>query len=94
VRYDMQTIPLQLSTDELEKACTKWGLKINSTKCKVLSDEPDETIKVYQEEVEKVENFIFLGSSVPTTTLDVKRRIALAAEKCLEQKRHIICCQN
>jgi len=43
-----------------------------------LSDELDETIKVYQEEVEKVKNFVFLGSSVPTTTLDVKR-VALAA---------------
>jgi len=39
---------LQLSTDELERACTKWGLKINSTKCKVMSDEADETIKVCQ----------------------------------------------
>jgi len=28
---------LQLSTDKLEAACLKWGLKINGTKCKVMS---------------------------------------------------------
>jgi len=70
---------LQLSTDELERACTKWGLKINSTKCKVMSDEADETIKVCQEEVGKVENFICIWK---------------AEEECLDPKGHIICCQN
>ena len=30
---------LQFSTEELERACKKWGLKINGSKCKVISPE-------------------------------------------------------
>ena len=28
---------LQISTNELEKACSKWGMKINPTKCKIMT---------------------------------------------------------
>ena len=70
---------LKLSTQELETACQKWGLKINSDKCKVMTKEINEAIEVNNQTVEKVENFVFLGSVVPNTSDDVKRRIALAS---------------
>jgi len=70
---------LKLYTKELETACQKWGLKINSDKCKVMSKEINEAIEVNNQTVEKVENFVFLGSVVPNTSDDVKRRIALAS---------------
>ena len=69
---------LKLSTSQLEQACKKWGMKINGAKCKILSPLKD-TIKIDNEEVEHVEEFVFLGSVVPDTTSDVKRRIALAS---------------
>jgi len=30
---------LQLSTEELENACRKWGMKISAAKCKVISSD-------------------------------------------------------
>ena len=69
---------LEISTQELECACQKWGLKINAAKCKVLS--PEQTpIEINGEAVENVSSFVFLGSVVPHTSDDVKRRIALAS---------------
>ena len=68
---------LKLSTQELEIACMKWGLKINGDKCKIISPETED-IEINGEPVENVDSFVFLGSSITNTTDDVKRRIALA----------------
>ncbi|KAI8489175.1 hypothetical protein Bbelb_331600 [Branchiostoma belcheri] len=70
---------LQISTTELESACKKWGLKVNAAKCKVITSEETDNIMIEDTAVEKVPEFVFLGSVVPGTTSDIKRRIALAA---------------
>ena len=62
---------LQISTTELHKACKKWGLKVNQTKCKVLTSET-RNITIDGNSVENVDNFVFLGSVVPDTADDVK----------------------
>ena len=69
---------LNLTTKQLDDACHKWGMKINRAKCKILSPE-NKPIVLDGNEVEHVENFVFLGSSLPDTSVDVKRRISLAA---------------
>jgi hypothetical protein len=56
---------LQLSTDELERACAKWGMKINPTKCKIMSEDTRD-ITLNQSPIAKVNNFVFLGSNVPS----------------------------
>ena len=53
-------------------------MKINGAKCTILSPLQDK-IEIDNEEVEHVEQFVFLSSVVPDTTLDVKQRIALAS---------------
>ena len=69
---------LALTTKQLDDACRKWGMKINGAKCKIMSPE-NTPIILDGNEVEHVDNFVFLGSSLPTTSGDVKRRISLAA---------------
>ena len=69
---------LQLATTELETACNKWGLKINPTKCAVISRERKD-ITIENEVVPKVKEFKFLGSLVPECTRDVSHRIAMAS---------------
>ena len=71
---------LKIATGELEKACQKWGLKINPNKCAILSPEHDAEIEIDGEKVPKVDKFIFLGSLVPDCGSDVKRRISLASQ--------------
>ena len=68
---------LSLSTSELEASCCKWGMKVNPSKCKIISSDPNE-IRIDGKNVEKVDDFIFLGSVIPGTSADVKRRIGLA----------------
>ena len=55
----------------------KWGLKKNADRCKIISPETED-IEINGEPVENVDSFVFLGSSITTTTDDVKRRIDLA----------------
>ena len=70
---------LKISTKELEKACNKWGLKINPTKCAVMT--PDNSdISIENQIVPKVEEFKFLGSLVPNCVSDVDKRISLASQ--------------
>ena len=69
---------LQLSTNEMEKACKRWGMKINPTKCKIMTNDPRDII-LNNVPVDKVDDFVFLGSSVPSVEADVKRRTRLAA---------------
>ena len=37
---EMEFDKLQMSTDALEEACSKWGMKINPAECKVMSEDP------------------------------------------------------
>ena len=69
---------LQLSTDQLEKACKKFGMKINVVKSKVMTEDSRDII-LEGTKLEKVDSFVLLGSQVPSTSSDVKRRIALAS---------------
>ena len=69
---------LQISTNELEKACSKWGMKINPTKCKIMTDD-NRDITINGSPADKVDDFVFLGSNVPSVEADVKRRTRLAA---------------
>ena len=69
---------LAISTAELETACLKWGMKINVGKCKIISNDQRD-IMIEGSPVEKVREFTFLGSVIPGTESDVKRRIMLAS---------------
>ena len=53
-------------------------MKINDTKCKIISPS-DQRIVIDEEKVEDVELFVFLGSVVPNSAKDVTRRIGLAS---------------
>ena len=48
---------LKLSIEELEKSSSKWGMKINDQKCKIIS--------VNYVIVKKVNEFKFWGSVIP-----------------------------
>ena len=69
---------LQISTNELEKACSRWGMKINPSKCKIMSQD-ERHITLNDAIIDKVDDFVFLGSNVPSVVADVKRRTRLAA---------------
>ena len=70
-------------------------MKINFDKCKVLTSSND-NIVIHGELLENVNNFIYLGSSVPDTTKDIERRIALALtafgrlRKSIWSNRHLV----
>ena len=68
---------LQLATDQLQEAFKKYGMKINTEKCKVISDSTT-NLTIENEEIEILKGFKFLGSLVPNSSSDVKGRIALA----------------
>ena len=69
---------LNLSTQQLENACKKFGMKINADKSKLLTEDP-RNILLDGIALEKVDSFVLLGSQVPSASDDVKRRIALAS---------------
>ena len=69
---------LQVATDELDNACKKWGMKINPAKCKIMTDDPRD-ITLNNTPIEKVKEFVFLGSNIPSVEEDVKRQTRLAA---------------
>ena len=69
---------LQLSTSQLEAACRKFGMKVNADKSKIMSEDI-RNISIDGVNLEKVDSFVLLGSQVPSTSKDVRRRIALAA---------------
>ena len=85
---------LRLSTEELENACKKLGMNISGAKCKIISPSK-ESIVIYGQEVEHVDDFVFLGSVVRSSEADVKRRTALASsafgrlKKAIWSKRSI-----
>ena len=53
-------------------------MKLNVSKCKILS-QSDDSIQIDGQEVDHVQQFVFLGSVVPDSSTDVTRRIALAS---------------
>ena len=69
---------LKEMTSELENSCKHWGMKINAVKCKVISPS-EEDIFIENHPIEKVNEFVFLGSVVPGSASDIKRRIAIAS---------------
>ena len=69
---------LKISTEQLNMACKKWGMKINGAKCNIISPSPEE-ITIDGAQREHVGQFTFLGSVVPPCSEDVNRRISLAA---------------
>ena len=70
------------------------GIKINGAKFKIISPSRA-SIVIDGQEVEHVEDFVFLGSVVPSSGADVKRRTALASsafgrlKKAIWSKRSI-----
>ena len=62
----------------MEASCKKWSMKVNPDKCEIISAEAD-NMQTDSSIVEKVERFIFLGSVVPGSTSDIRRRIGLAS---------------
>ena len=72
----------------MENACEKRGIKINAAKCKVIGESVGQ-ITIDNNAVENVEKFVFLGSVVPNSSDDVKRRIALASSAFGKLKKKI-----
>ena len=73
---------LQISTDALEEAYSKWGIQINPAKCKVMSKDPGKIhttshSKMALQLTKHISYFIFQGSNVPKVEDDVKRRISI-----------------
>ena len=68
---------LQQTTQQLELACLKYGMRVNADKCKTITSDQN-PLMISNSVVEAIEQFTFLGSVVPDTTSDIKRRIALA----------------
>lgn len=73
----------------MEESCKKYGLKINGDKCKVISDEELHEITVDDKAIDKVQEFVFLGSVLPGTSSDINRRIALATVAFGKLKKNI-----
>ena len=69
-------------------------MKINNGKCKVLTSS-QQHITIEGNDIENVNSFVFLGSSVPNVKVDIDRRIALAStsfgrlRKSIWSKRNI-----
>ena len=60
---------LQLLTDQLKEACKKYGMKINTEKCRVISDSTI-NLTIESKDIKIVKKFIFLGSLVPNLSAD------------------------
>ena len=75
---------LQHMLDVLDRACTRWGMKINGDKTKVLSiGEPTgnhPAITLNSHEIEEVDSFSYLGSEVQSTAR-VERDVGIRMEK-------------
>ena len=79
---------LQLATDQLQEACKRYGMKISTEKCKVISDSTT-NLTIENEEIKIVKEFKFLGSLVPNSSDGVKRRIALANSALCRLKKSV-----
>ena len=56
-------------------------MKINPSKCKIMSQD-ERHITLNDAIIDKVDDFVFLGSNVPSVVADVKRRTRLADWVC------------
>ena len=66
--------------EDLRRASTKAGLSLNVSKTKVMGTDPFDNFTLQGEEIEKVENFIFLGASIMydgNCNMETKRRLTL-----------------
>ena len=90
---DLMLEKLQMSTQKLEEACKAWGMKINVSKCRVMTND-QQNIILDGTTIEKADNFIFLGSNIPSVEVDVKRRTRLAAWAFGRLKNNIWSNQN
>ena len=75
---------LQSMTDNLASTAAKVGLRISTEKTKVMSvrEQQSLALKVNQQEVEEVENFTYLGSSISNkdaTEQDMSCKLGKAA---------------
>ena len=61
IRYADDTTLLSAIFDKLRLSCKKWGMKINGAKCKIISPSRESRV-IDGQEVEHVEDFVFLGS--------------------------------
>ena len=77
-----------MATDQLQEACKKYGTKIGTEKCKVISDSTT-NLTIENEEIKIVKEFKFLGSLVPNSSDDEKRRIALANSALCRLKKSV-----
>ena len=84
---------LNLSKKQLENSCKKFGMKINAEKSKLLTEDPGD-ILLDGTALEKMDGFVLLGSQVPSTSDDVKRRIALASAAFGKMKDTIWSCKD
>ena len=67
---------LQLTTDQLKEACKKYGMKINTEKCRVISDSTT-NLTIESEEIKIVKKFTFLGSLVSNLSADKVKATSL-----------------
>ena len=77
-------LSLQGCTDTLVSIMEQIGLRLNANKCEVLSIncEDDHQIKIEEESVKEVQNFLYLGSVVSSNgsaSEDIKLRIGKAS---------------
>ena len=63
-------------------------MKINFDKCKVLTPS-NSNIMIQRELLENVNNFVYLGSSVPNVTKNIERRIALGLTSFVRLRKPI-----
>nr|KAG5694275.1 hypothetical protein BaRGS_031993 [Batillaria attramentaria] len=74
---------IQAKTDRLVENAGRVGLRLNSAKCKVMrtNAKRQDKVKIGQEEVEDVKEFVYLGATVATDgggTEDIKNRLSKA----------------
>ena len=65
---------LKMFTNELKASCKQWSMKVNPDKCKIIYADAH-SIQIDGSIAEKVERFTFLGSVVPESSSDIRRRI-------------------
>ena len=64
-----------MSSEELEKSCLKWGMKINAENCQIISGDDNNNINVNE-----TDQLIHIFSIViPGSSFDVWRKIHLAS---------------
>ena len=84
---------LQLATDQLQEASKKYRMKINTDKCKLISNSPI-SISIENKNIKIVEEFKFLGSVVSKSSRDSKRRKAIANSAYGRLRKSVWSCRD